>query len=157
MIENPGDNNNSDKKDPAAGVDKSPRSYIHSATKAAIHPVRSKILKSLKEGDKSTTELEKLTHESRYNLYHHLNALENVGLVNWSMLDNKTKLFHLNKPEAPEAAVIILNEQDIREKANAFAKVLDALNELEGEKIPNPGQITSAEICLYYRTKNNQE
>lgn len=59
------------------------RSYIRSATKAATHPVRSSILKSLKDSPKSTVELEEVTGEARYNLYHHLNSLEDVGLVEW--------------------------------------------------------------------------
>ena len=76
---------------------KTKRSYINPVTKAVTHPVRSIIIEALKEGDKSTVELEKITGENRYNLYHHLNALEQVKLIGWKMLDNKTKLYHLNK------------------------------------------------------------
>jgi hypothetical protein len=129
---------------------KTPRSYIRAATKAATHPFRASILKSLKEGDKSTVELEQVTGEARYNLYHHLNALEQVGLVGWTMKDNKTKLYHLKTPKAPEVAVIILSEDDVKGKREKFRKVIDALSEVEGEAIPNPEKITSAEICLYY-------
>ena len=131
-------------------VFKTSRSYIRSATKAATHPVRADILKALKEGDKSTVELEQVTGETRYNLYHHLNALEQVGLVGWTMKDNKTKLYHSETPNTPEVAVVILSEADIKGKKEKFNKLIDALGEVEGEVIPNADKITSAEICLYY-------
>ena len=136
---------------------KTPRSYIRAATKAATHPFRASILKSLKEGDKSTVELEQVTGEARYNLYHHLNALEQVGLVGWTMKDNKTKLYHLKTPNAPEVAVIILSEDDVKGKKEKFRKVIDALGEVEGEAIRNAGKITSAEICLYYTWEANNK
>jgi len=135
---------------PPAGGTKISRSYIRSATKAATHPVRSQILKALKEGDKSTVDLEQATHETRYNLYHHLNALEQVGLVNWTMRDNKTKLYHASTPNTPEAAVIILSADDISANMGQFQNLISSLGALEGEPIPHPEKIKSAEICLYY-------
>jgi DNA-binding HxlR family transcriptional regulator len=135
---------------PPASGRKDSRSYISSVTKAATHPVRSQILKALKEGDKSTVELERVTCETRYNLYHHLNALEQVGLVNWTMRDNKTKLYHASTPNTPEVAVIILSEEDVAAKKGEFQNFLATLGALEGEVIPHPERIKSAEICLYY-------
>jgi len=126
------------------------RSYIAMATKAATHPVRASILKLLKEGDKSTVDLEKLTGEARYNLYHHLNALEQVGLVGWEMKDNKTKLYHLERPKKPEAAVIVFSEDDIREKPEEFKALLQAIARMEGEEVPRGEQIVSAQICFNY-------
>ncbi len=78
------------------------------------HPVRAQILKALKASDKSTVELESITGEARYNLYHHLNALEQADFVGWTMRDNKTKLYHLKNPENPEATVIVFDENDIK-------------------------------------------
>ena len=75
------------KKGKARGIKQKPmRSYIKTATKAATHPVRSSILKSLKDSAKSTVELEEITGEARYNLYHHLNLLEDVDLVDGGYL-----------------------------------------------------------------------
>jgi hypothetical protein len=133
-----------------SAVYKPSRSYIKSVSRAVTHPVRTDILKALKEGDKSTVELEQVTGETRYNLYHHLNALEQIGLVGWSMKDNKTKLYHAEKPRAPEVAVIILTNEDIKAKQEKFGKLIASLREIEDEAIPNPENITSAEICLYY-------
>jgi len=105
------------KKGKARGIKQKPmRSYIKTATKAATHPVRSSILKSLKDSAKSTVELEEITGEARYNLYHHLNLLEDVDLVKWKLKDNKTKIYSLKKPKRPQAAVLIFDEDDIKEK-----------------------------------------
>ena len=86
-------------------LNKPSRSYLNPTTKAVAHPVRSQILRALKEGDLSTVELEKITGETRYNLYHHLSALEQVGLIDWTMRDNKTKLYQLRTPETPDVTV----------------------------------------------------
>lgn len=128
---------------------KSTRSYIQTATKAATHPVRSSILKSLKDSPKSTVELEEITGEARYNLYHHLNSLENVGLVGWTLKDSKTKIYTLKEPKQPQVAVLIFDEEDIAKKQKGFRKLIDALSEMEGQEIPHKDKITKAEICLY--------
>ena len=44
------------------------RTYLAHAVKAATHPVRRDILKSLKKGPQSTIDLEEELKESRYNL-----------------------------------------------------------------------------------------
>ena len=59
----------------------SSRSYTDGTIKAASHPTRQIILKHLQKIDSSTLELEEITGENRYNLYHHLAVLENIGLV----------------------------------------------------------------------------
>ena len=51
------------------------RTYLAHAVKAATHPVRREILKSLKKGPRSSVDLEDELSESRYNLYHHLGVL----------------------------------------------------------------------------------
>lgn len=129
---------------------KSSRSYIRPATKAATHPVRAHILKALKTGDKSTVELESITGEARYNLYHHLNALEEAGFVGWKMRDNKTKLFHAKSPAKPKATVLVFDKNDITDKKERFKALLDVLSDIEGEDIQDVDKITDAEICLYY-------
>ena len=126
------------------------RSYIQSATKAATHPVRSSILKSLKDSPKSTVELEEITGEARYNLYHHLNFLEDVDLIKWNFKDSKTKVFSLKKPKRPQAAVLIFDNDDIKKRQKAFNRLIDALAAMEGQKIPHKDKIVKAEICLYF-------
>jgi hypothetical protein len=126
------------------------RSYIQTATKAATHPVRSSILKSLKESPKSTFELEDVTGEARYNLYHHLNFLENVGLIDWKFKDNKTKIYSLGKPERPQVAVVVFDEADIKSKPKKFDVLIDSMSSMEGNKIPHKKKIEKVEICLYF-------
>ena len=135
---------------------KAKRSYIRPATKAAAHPVRAQILKALKESDKSTVELESITGEARYNLYHHLNALEQRNFISWEMKDNKTKLYCIKNRENPEEAVIILDENDIRDNREKFKLLINTLSEIQGEEITSYEKITNAEICLYYSQKNRK-
>jgi len=126
------------------------RSYIQSATKAATHPVRSSILKSLKDSPKSTVELEEATGEARYNLYHHLNLLEDADLVEWNLKDSKSKVFSLKKPKKPQAAVLIFDKDDIKKNQKDFTRLIDAVIAMEGQKIPHKDKIVKAEICLYF-------
>ena len=126
------------------------RSYIKIATKAATHPVRSSILKSLKDSAKSTVELEEITGEARYNLYHHLNLLEDVDLVKWKLKDNKTKIYSLKKPKRPQAAVLIFDEDDIKEKSEEFKSLINVLSKMEGRKIPHKDKVIKAEVFLYF-------
>jgi hypothetical protein len=53
-------------------------------------------------------------------------------------------------PNTPEVAVIILSEEDVAAKNAEFQNLLATLGALEGEAIPHPEKIKSAEICLYY-------
>ncbi|MFC2168217.1 ArsR/SmtB family transcription factor [Acidobacteriota bacterium] len=132
------------------------RSYIRPATKAATHPVRAQILKALKESDKSTVELESVTGEARYNLYHHLHALEQRDFISYDMRDNKTKLYHLKNRENPEEAVIVLDENDIKKNKDKFKLLINTLSEIQGEKIQAYKRIVNAEICLYYSQKKGK-
>jgi DNA-binding transcriptional ArsR family regulator len=141
---------------PPGTTPKTSRSYIRPETKAAAHPVRAQILKALREGEKSTVDLEKVTRETRYNLYHHLNALEQVGLIGWTMRDFKTKLYHAKTPATPGVAVIILTEDEVREKKEKFKSLIETLGALEGKDVPDADKITSAEICLYYSREEKE-
>ncbi|NQV16465.1 winged helix-turn-helix transcriptional regulator, partial [bacterium] len=126
------------------------RAYIQTATKAATHPVRSAILKSLKESPKGTIELEKITGEARYNLYHHLGFLEEAGLVRWKLKDSKTKIYSLKKPKRPKAAVLVFDKDDIKDNPEEFHAMIDSISAIEGKNIPYRGKIAKLEICLYY-------
>ena len=129
---------------------KSSRSYIRAETKAATHPVRAQIIKALKAGDKSTVELESITGEARYNLYHHLNALEHAGFVGWKMRDNKTKLYSAKSTAKSDAAVLVFDKDDIKRNEKRFKVLFEVLSDIEGEDIQDLDKITDAEICLHY-------
>ena len=131
-------------------TNKGARTYINYATKAAAHPVRSTILKSLQESEKATAELETLTNESRYNLYYHLNELEKADLIEWKMRDNKTKIYRLKSVDRPKVAVVLIDDDDIKRKPKEFDAVIDALSAMEGQEIPSRKDIVKAEICFYY-------
>lgn len=129
---------------------KSSRSYIPPATKAATHPVRAQILKTLKDGDKSTVELEAVTGEARYNLYHHLNELEKAGFISWTMKDSKTKLFHLRTRKKPKEEFIILDEKDIREKPEEVKVLMQALSKIQRLDSVELDSLSDVEICLHF-------
>ena len=95
------------------------RTYLAHAVKAATHPVRRDILKSLKKGPQSTVDLEEELNESRYNLYHHLDVLSSAGLVKESVSKSggKVRHFSLKEPKRPEMAVLLFDEKDLQEKS----------------------------------------
>ena len=128
------------------------RTYLAHAVKAATHPVRREILKSLKKGPQSTVELEGELNESRYNLYHHLDVLSSAGLVKESSSKGggKTRHFALREPKRPELAVLLFDEAELRQDPKGREHLLDALEELEGKPIPHRDKVISAEIQLRY-------
>jgi len=128
------------------------RTYLAHAVKAATHPVRREILKSLKKGPQSTVELEGELNESRYNLYHHLDVLSSAGLVKESSSKGggKTRHFALREPKRPELAVLLFDEAELKHDPEGREHLLDALEELEGKPIPHRDKVVSAEIQLRY-------
>ena len=132
-------------------MNKGARTYLKSAVKAASHPVRSKILKTLKAGSMSTPDLEEAVGENRYNLYHHLDVLIESDLINEIRSGKKSKYYQLNTPKKPNVAVFIFTEEDFIKDFTTWNKMLDGLEKIEGEKIPIRGKITQAEIHLSYR------
>jgi len=132
-------------------MNKGARTYLKSAVKAASHPVRSKILKTLKAGSMSTPDLEEAVGENRYNLYHHLDVLIESDLINEIRSGKKSKYYQLNTPKKPNVAVFIFTEEDFIKDFTTWNKMLDGLEKIEGGKIPIRGKITQAEIHLSYR------
>ena len=126
------------------------RTYLAHAVKAATHPVRREILKSLKKGPQSTVELEGELKESRYNLYHHLDVLSSAGLVKESSSKRGGKIRHfaLKEPKRPELAVLLFDEAELKHDPKGREHLLDALEELEGKPIPHRDKVVSAEIQL---------
>ncbi|SVA90151.1 uncharacterized protein METZ01_LOCUS143005 [marine metagenome] len=132
-------------------MNKGARTYLKSAVKAASHPVRSKILKTLKAGSMSTPDLEEAVGENRYNLYHHLDVLIESDLIHEIRSGKKSKYYQLNTPKKPNVAVFIFTEEDFIKDFTTWNKMLDGLEKIEGGKIPIRGKITQAEIHLSYR------
>ena len=128
------------------------RTYLAHAVKAATHPVRREILKSLKKGPQSTVDLEGELKESRYNLYHHLDVLSSAGLVKESSSKSGGKIRHfaLKEPKRPELAVLLFDEAELEQNSKGREQLLDALEELEGKPIPHRDKVVSAEIQLRY-------
>lgn len=125
------------------------RSYAADAIKATAHPTRALILKALRGQSRSTAELEDLTGENRYNLYHHLDVLQQVGLVGFRMGESRMKEFHLQKPKRPDTAYLQL-ERDDAEDGEKFERIVDVLGETYGVEIPNLHKITRIRIILNY-------
>ena len=132
-------------------MNKGARTYLKSAVKAASHPVRSKILKTLKAGSMSTPDLEEAVGENRYNLYHHLDVLIESDLIHEIRSGKKSKYYQLNTPKKPNVAVFIFTEEDFIKDFSTWNKMLDGLEKIEGGKIPIRGKITQAEIHLTYK------
>ena len=128
---------------------KQPREYLRDSVKAAKHPTRAKILKLLEESEKSTVDLESQTNETRYNLYHHLNTLEDSGLIAWKMRDNKTKVYSL--PQHPKLAIVVLEHDVLQSKPYEFNSLLEIVSMLEGRDIQHRDKIDRVEIFLNYK------
>ena len=131
-------------------LNKGARTYIANATKAALHPLRDSILRLLKEDDRSTVELEALTGENRYNLYHHLDVLLKTGLVQELESGSRARVFAITKPKKPEAAVVLLGPRERKRSPEAWDRLIDALEELEGERIPHRRSIRKIQVQIGY-------
>ena len=126
------------------------RSYIAESAKAALHPLRDQILRLLKEHDRSTVELEALTGENRYNLYHHLDVLLKNGLVQELDSQGRARVFAITKPKKPDAAVMLLNKEDRARDPEAWGELLNKLEEVEGELIPHKRSVKKIQVQISY-------
>jgi DNA-binding transcriptional ArsR family regulator len=117
--------------------------------KATSHPTRELILRELKEGTRSTVELEEVTGESRYNLYHHLSVLEDAQLVTSGISEGRAKVFELSNPKRPEVAFIVLDGQD-DEEAKVLKKVVELLRTESPGGLPHSTDIHRAKMMFYY-------
>lgn len=136
------------KKKGSSGGSGSGRAYASDVVKAAAHPTRQAILKALERGDQTTVELEKVTGENRYHLYHHLAVLEDTGLVA-SRVEGKAKRFSLKKPKKPEAVYLELDRAD-PEESQKLMSLLDAVKDITGDEVPKLKKVTRARLMLSY-------
>ena len=125
------------------------RTLVSSAMSATAHPTRELILRELKEGPLSTLELEDVTGENRYNLYHHLSVLEDVQLVTSSIGDGRTKVFELCNPKRPEVAFMVLDSGD-DDEAKVLKKILKLVHEETPGGLPHVKDIHRAKMVFYY-------
>jgi DNA-binding transcriptional ArsR family regulator len=125
------------------------RSYAADAIKATAHPTRALILKALRDRSRSTVELETMTGENRYNLYHHLDVLQQVGLVGFRMGESRMKEFHLRKPRRPDTAYLQLEREDPEDVAK-LERIVAVLGEIFADEIPNRDKITRLRILMSY-------
>jgi len=136
------------------------RSYVSEAVKAASHPTRQKILKALQKGKRTTVELEKITGENRYHLYHHLAVLEESDLVRSRLSETgKSKEYELVKPkpgQRPDAAYVHVNRKDPEDKKK-FKALLEAVREATDDEIPNVEKATGIRIVLSYPWSPSEE
>ena len=88
--------------------------------------------------------------QKRYNLYHHLELLENLDLIRSERIDGKTKVYRVNRPSHPLATVVILSERQINENLEVFFRFREVLEEIEGERVPTPEKIKRVEITFHY-------
>jgi len=136
------------------------RSYVNDVVKAASHPTRQRILKALQKGKRTTVELEEITGENRYHLYHHLAVLEEANLVRSQLSGTgKTKEFELVKPkpgQKPDAAYVQVNRQDPEDKKK-FDALLKVVRDVTDDQIPDVEKATGIRIMLSYPWSPSEE
>lgn len=126
---------------------KGERAYTSAAVQTAAHPTRQRILKRLAAGDATAGELEAVTGENRYNLYHHLARLEDAGLIEADCRDSRTKRFRLIAAPRPETAVILAARDDEPEQ---LRRLVQALEQVLGRPIPHRERIREATVMIGY-------
>ena len=121
--------------------------------KAASHPTRQTILKNLQENDALTTiELQKLTGEDRYNLYHHLAKLQEAGLVDYELEDSRAKKYFLNSDEDLVERFFYLEPSDSRSR-RAISDLLMVLADSSESTLPSTEDVESVSVIFRLRRK----
>ena len=129
----------------------SKRDRVHTpeSIKAAAHPTRQTLLRILKERDHSTIELERRTGESRYNLYHHLQKLQEVGLIDSRLSDGRAKTYFLADEGYAGDQFYQLEAGRLSDPA-LLAHVLEALSAALGQPVPDPQRVKSLSVFVEY-------
>lgn len=119
--------------------------------KAAAHPTRQTILKSLQENDSLTTvELQELTGEDRYNLYHHLAKLQDAGLVDYELQDSRAKQYFLKSDRDTVERFVHLDAAEAQQ-VERISKLLELLADLSEAALPAPEDLESISIIFRLR------
>ena len=118
--------------------------------KAAAHPTRQTILKSLKDKALSTTDLEARTGENRYNLYHHLAKLQDAGLIEYQLEDGRAKKYSLAERGKSRESFFQLDRGQSKDR-RTLRLVLKALSAALGDSIPEIDDVESVTFMIRYR------
>ena len=134
-------------------VSRSRRLQTDPYIKAASHPTRQTILKSLQENDALTTiELQKLTGEDRYNLYHHLAKLQDAGLVDYELEDSRAKKYFLNSDEGFVERFFYLEPSDSKSR-RAISELLMVLADSSESTLPSTEDVESVSVIFRLHRK----
>jgi len=137
-------------KKPKRPPNRSPRAYVEDAITAASHPTRRQILEKLKAAPSSTPEREEATGENRYNLYHHLDVLEQSGLIHHDLQEGRTKQYRLAKGRRSPNEVVLRERKDIAAMPVEFEAFIESLAAVRGAKIPYKNKIQKVAVILCY-------
>ena len=120
---------------------------------AAAHPTRQTILKNLQENDALTTiELQKLTGEDRYNLYHHLAKLQDAGLVDYELAGSRAKKYFLSTDEDTVERYFHIDGSDPKTR-QALAEVLKVLAGSSDSTLPGSEDVESVTVIFRLRKR----
>jgi len=121
--------------------------------KAASHPTRQTILKNLQENDALTTiELQKLTGEDRYNLYHHLAKLQEAGLVDYELEGSRAKKYFLSSDQETDERFFHIEGSD-PETRRALSEVLKLLAGSTDSSFPGAKDVESVTVIFRLRKR----
>ncbi|MFQ5921391.1 MAG: winged helix-turn-helix domain-containing protein [Anaerolineales bacterium] len=119
--------------------------------KAASHPTRQTILKSLQENDALTTiQLQELTGEDRYNLYHHLAKLQDAGLVDYELEDSRAKRYFLSSDEDTVERFFYLERSDSKAR-RIISELLMVLAGSSESTLPGAEDVESVSVIFRLR------
>lgn len=106
------------------------RKRVPKKISSVSHPTRKAIVDELKTKNQTTLDLEQSLNESRYNLYHHLEVLENQGIIEQKR-EGKVKVYKLRKGATP----IVLEVETLpKDKHEEFKQLLNQILFLWKEK-----------------------
>ena len=121
--------------------------------KVAAHPTRQTILKSLQENDALTTiQLQELTGEDRYNLYHHLAKLQDAGLVDYELEDSRAKRYFLSSNEDTAERFIYLERSDPKAR-RTISELLMVLAGSSESTLPSSEDVESVSLIFRLRKR----
>ncbi len=127
------------------------RKRVPKKISSVSHPTRKAIVEELKEKNQTTLDLEQSLDESRYNLYHHLEVLENQGIIEQER-EGKVKVYKLRKGATP---IVLEVEALPKDKHETFKQLLNKILLLWKEKeIKN---ITDIDEVLIVPTKKEKK
>lgn len=135
--------------------DSSRRVQTDEIIKAAAHPTRQTILKSLKGRSLSTTDLEARTGENRYNLYHHLAKLQDAGLIEYRLEDGRAKVYSLAEKDEARESFFQLDRGQASDRS-LIRTLLEALSAAVGDSVPDANEVETVTLMIRYREEKDR-